>query len=100
MTSLWLSIAALLVVAVIFISWPLLRYRKASKSPALNEDEINFRLTENVRIFREHLSELENSFSSQASSVVSLRVNLITADNTFGGGLNTPAFTVNKYSTL
>ena len=66
MTSLWLSIAALLVVAVIFISWPLLRYRKASKSPALNEDEINFRLTENVRIFREHLSELENSFSSQA----------------------------------
>src|SRR3569623_389592 len=42
----------------------------------------------------------QKSFSSQSSSVVSLRVSLITAESTLGGGLNTPAFTVNKYSTL
>src|SRR3569833_2228577 len=42
----------------------------------------------------------QKSFSSQPKVSVWLRVNLITADSTFGGGLNTPAFTVNRYSTL
>src|ERR1700743_1628875 len=42
----------------------------------------------------------QNSFSSQFNSTASFRVSLITADKTFGGGLKTPAFTVNRYSTL
>ncbi|RYZ79139.1 MAG: c-type cytochrome biogenesis protein CcmI, partial [Moraxellaceae bacterium] len=66
MTSLWLALVALLICAIAFVMWPLWRYRKASISAALNEDEVDVRLNENVRIFHEHLSELENSLSSQA----------------------------------
>src|SRR5690606_32398016 len=39
-----------------------------------------------------------NSVSSQSSSSVALRVNRITPESTFGGGLKAPAFTVNRYS--
>jgi cytochrome c-type biogenesis protein CcmH len=51
---------------LLFIGWPLWRYRKTAKTPVLNNDEINFRLAENVRIFREHLAELENNLATQA----------------------------------
>src|SRR5690606_18802610 len=43
-------------------------------------------------------TSLLNSTSSQPSSSLSFRFNLITADLTFGGGLNTSGSTVNKYS--
>ena len=39
-----------------------------------------------------------NSFSSQASCLVLLRVKRITADFTFGGGVKALGSTVNKYS--
>jgi cytochrome c-type biogenesis protein CcmH len=66
MMSLWLSLAVLLFISLIFIAWPLWRYRKTADTPVLDDDEINFRLAENVRIFREHLAELENNLASQA----------------------------------
>src|SRR4051812_16827389 len=66
MITLWLTLGILLFIALIFIAWPLWRYRATASTPVLNEDEINFRLAENVRIFREHLTELENSLASQA----------------------------------
>src|SRR5258708_33020041 len=56
------------------------------------------------RVFRRWLkpafTTCQNSFSSQSSFSALFRVRRITADNTFGGGLKTPAFTVKRYSTL
>ena len=66
MINLWLALGGLLLLAVIFVVWPLWRHRHSASLAAVNETEINQRLSENVRIFREHLVELENSFASQA----------------------------------
>lgn len=66
MMNLWLTFAGLLVIAVIFIAWPLWRHRRSATNPALDQDEVSARLAENVRIFREHLNELENNLASQA----------------------------------
>ncbi|HWV15686.1 MAG TPA: c-type cytochrome biogenesis protein CcmI [Cellvibrio sp.] len=67
MLPLWLSIALLLLLALAFMAWPLWRYRHASVStPSLAQGELEDRLVENVRLFREHLAELENSLASQA----------------------------------
>lgn len=66
MMILWLPLAALLLMALAFMLWPLLRYKNASNSSALNQDEMRLRLAENVRIFREHLTELENNHEAQS----------------------------------
>lgn len=66
MIDLWFGILILLLVAVAFIIWPLWRYKNSAATPALDQAEIQTRLDENVRIFREHLAELENSLTSQA----------------------------------
>lgn len=66
MMTLWLSLAGLILLAMGFILWPLWRYRNAANSSALNQAEVQLRLAENVRIFREHLAELENNLASQS----------------------------------
>ena len=65
-SSLGFGILILLLLAVVFVVWPLWRYKKSAASPALDQAEIQARLDENVRIYREHLAELENSLASQA----------------------------------
>jgi len=66
MMALWFALAGLLLLAGLFVGWPLWRYKNSMANPALDQAEIQARLDENVRIYREHLAELENSFSSQA----------------------------------
>lgn len=60
------GILILLLLAGVFVIWPLWRYKNSGASPALDRAEIQARLDENVRIYREHLAELENSLASQA----------------------------------
>lgn len=57
MTLLWTGIASLLLVALIFMAWPMVRYRKIQTG--LSEAQVDDRLAENVRLFREHLAELD-----------------------------------------
>ena len=66
MINLWLTLSGLLVLAIIFIVWPLWRHRRSATNTALDQNEVSARLAENVRIFREHLAELENNLASQA----------------------------------
>jgi cytochrome c-type biogenesis protein CcmH len=66
MMGLWFGMLILLLLAGVFVIWPLWRYKNSATSPALDQAEIQTRLDENVRIYREHLTELENSFASQA----------------------------------
>ena len=66
MIDLWFGILVLLLLASVFVVWPVWRYKNSATSPALDKAEIQARLDENVRIFREHLAELENSLASQA----------------------------------
>ena len=65
-SSLGFGILILLLLAVVFVVWPVWRYKNSATSPALDQAEIQARLDENVRIYREHLAELENSLASQA----------------------------------
>lgn len=79
MISLWSSLVVLIGIALLFIAWPLWRYKNSINSPALTEVETQDRLAENVRIFREHLAELENSFAAKNISqdeFVQLKVEL------------------------
>lgn len=57
MMSLWVGIALLVVLALGFIFWPLLRFSKQQNGQS-NEVVVD-RLAENVRLFREHIAELE-----------------------------------------
>lgn len=57
MILLWSSLIGLLLLALAFIFWPLLKYR--NPLAALSRDQVDARLNENVRLFREHLGELE-----------------------------------------
>lgn len=66
MIGLWFSLVVLILLSAVFFAWPFWRYRSALNSTALSEAETQSRLAENVRIFREHLAELENSLSSQS----------------------------------
>ncbi|RYY75283.1 MAG: c-type cytochrome biogenesis protein CcmI [Gammaproteobacteria bacterium] len=66
MMILWMSVFGLLVLAFLFIVWPLWRYRHTRVLAAINDTEVDQRLAENVRIFREHLAELDNNLASGA----------------------------------
>src|SRR5262245_30607484 len=57
MTLLWISIALLLLLAFVFIFWPMLKYRNSVS--ILTQAQIDDRLNENVRLFHEHLAELD-----------------------------------------
>jgi cytochrome c-type biogenesis protein CcmH len=66
MMTLWLPLAGLLLIALGFIAWPLWRYKNVANAAQLNQSEMQLRLAENVRIFREHLAELENNLALQS----------------------------------
>ena len=53
----WLILLLLLVLAGFFIAWPWWRYRQ--QTTVLSVSQVDQRLAENVRLFREHLAELE-----------------------------------------
>lgn len=57
MTLLWISIALLLLLAFVFIFWPMLKYRNSVS--ILTQAQIDDRVNENVRLFHEHLAELD-----------------------------------------
>ncbi|MDF3013079.1 MAG: ccmI [Cellvibrio sp.] len=62
MMSLWVGVALLSGLALVFIFWPLVRYgyQKNGQSSEVVAD----RLAENVRLFREHIAELEGHLAS------------------------------------
>lgn len=62
MMSLWVGASLLSVIALGFIFWPLLRQRKEVVAVAL-ASEVNARLEENIRLFREHVAELDVQLS-------------------------------------
>jgi len=62
MMSLWLGIALLSVLALGFVFWPLVRYGK-QKNGSSNE-VVADRLAENVRLFHEHVAELQVQLAS------------------------------------
>ncbi len=67
MTTLWIALGFLLLLSVGFVVWPLWRYRVTPAVATGNKrDTEPTYLSENVRIFREHLTELENSFAEKA----------------------------------
>lgn len=57
MVSLWIGAIALCVIAALFIFWPLWRY--GAEKPVAAIIDVDARLAENVRLFREHVAELE-----------------------------------------
>ncbi len=57
MAALWIGAIVLCVIAVLFIFWPLWRYG-AQKTGSVSID-VEARLAENVRLFHEHIAELE-----------------------------------------
>ncbi len=62
MMSLWLGASLLCVIALGFVFWPLLRQRKEVTTIAL-ATEVNARLEENIRLFREHIGELDTQLA-------------------------------------
>jgi cytochrome c-type biogenesis protein CcmH len=66
MTTLWPALSGLFLLAFIFVAWPLWRHRRSASLAGIDESEVSQRLAENVRIFREHLAELENNLASHA----------------------------------
>lgn len=62
MAALWGGAIALSIIAAAFIFWPVWRYRmQKATAVTINIDE---RLAENVRLFHEHIAELESQFAS------------------------------------
>lgn len=57
MVSLWIGVALLSVLALGFIFWPLVRYGKQQNGQP--SEVVADRLAENVRLFHEHIAELE-----------------------------------------
>lgn len=62
MVSLWIGVALLALLAALFVFWPLLRNR--AQQPVATVIDIDARLEENVRLFREHNAELETQLAS------------------------------------
>lgn len=58
MMSLWVGASLLSIIALGFIFWPLLWQRKEVTNVSL-ASEVNARLEENIRLFREHIAELD-----------------------------------------
>lgn len=57
MTLLWIALNVLMLLALMFIVWPVLKYRNTVH--VLTQAQIDERLQENVRLFHEHLAELD-----------------------------------------
>jgi len=63
MTTFLLPLIAMAALASVFFIWPILRFKNAGTTAATTD--LNTRLVENVRIFREHLAELERNLAAQ-----------------------------------
>ncbi|HTF95696.1 MAG TPA: c-type cytochrome biogenesis protein CcmI [Cellvibrio sp.] len=61
MMSLWLGASLLCGIALVFVFWPVFHQRKEATATELT-NEVNARLDENIRLFREHMTELETQF--------------------------------------
>ena len=57
MISLWFSIGLLSVLALAFVGWPMVQ--RGNQRHNFTEGDITSRLDENIRLYREHLAELE-----------------------------------------
>jgi cytochrome c-type biogenesis protein CcmH len=57
MISLWLSIGLLSIAALAFVFWPFLR--RNTQRDNFTQEDVSARLAENIRLYREHLAELE-----------------------------------------
>lgn len=62
MMSLWVGAALLSAIALIFVFWPLVRYGKQQNGQS--NEVVAERLDENVRLFREHMAELDVQLAS------------------------------------
>lgn len=62
MMSLWLGASLLCVIALLFVFWPMIRQKNDVAVQAMT-DEVSLRLDENVRLFREHMAELDSQFA-------------------------------------
>lgn len=62
MMSLWIGVALLSVIALGFVFWPLIRYGKQPNGQS--SEVVADRLAENVRLFHEHIAELELQLAS------------------------------------
>lgn len=62
MMLLWLGIGVLAIAALGFIAWPLIKYGRSNNH--LTADDVADRLNENIRLFREHIAELDQQLSS------------------------------------
>ncbi|MCE3252863.1 MAG: ccmI [Cellvibrio sp.] len=62
MMSLWVGAALLSGLALVFIFWPLVRY--GNQKNGQSSEVVADRLAENVRLFREHIAELEGHLAS------------------------------------
>lgn len=58
MISLWVGALLLCALALLFVFWPMLRHRNDLTAQAMAE-EVQIRLDENIRLFREHMMELD-----------------------------------------
>ncbi len=63
MTTFLLPLIAMAALAAVFFIWPILRFKNVGNTAATAD--LNTRLIENVRIFREHLAELERNLAAQ-----------------------------------
>jgi cytochrome c-type biogenesis protein CcmH len=62
MMSLWVGVALLCLLALGFIFWPLVRFGKQQNGQS--SEVVADRLAENVRLFREHVAELETQLAA------------------------------------
>ncbi|AQT59493.1 c-type cytochrome biogenesis protein CcmI [Cellvibrio sp. PSBB023] len=62
MVALWVGAVALCVVAALFIFWPLWRY--GAQKNNISVIDVDARLAENVRLFHEHIAELETHLAA------------------------------------
>jgi cytochrome c-type biogenesis protein CcmH len=64
MTAFLLPLIAMVLLGAAFFVWPIVRFKNAGNTAVAVD--LNARLAENVRIFREHLAELERNLATQA----------------------------------
>ena len=62
MMSLWLGVVLLCALAAVFVLWPLVHH--GNRATENTEEQIADRLAENIRLFHEHIAELESQLAA------------------------------------